>query len=204
MIRWVFWRKGLPEEIPLEVAERRLRVLRLAVANVAVPVVGLALVLGHVWPLARARAMRILLQRHEAEVEIGLAAYLRGIAEVDDLSGRILADSQVPPADRLAKYRALSRIRDTFRLRAEAAEVVLARADAAERALPRRLWPWTPWTDPLTGATYPADASVAAMAADEAHQRLTGARARRYALILVGAARPAADPLPTGKQQAEN
>lgn len=181
-------------EIPVWRAERRVRTLRTAIGYVlvvAVPVLASDL---WAWPVARSRALGILLDRQIAMTAISTAAYGTGVKQVSDLEIRVLSGG-VDPREALRRKDDLETIRVTLASRQEVALRTLHTASAARAALPRTLYGGSVWTDPLTGEAFPASASEEAMARTLTQHRLASQEEKDWLVVVGQASRPGAKPL---------
>jgi hypothetical protein len=182
-------------EIPVWRAERRLRTLRTAIAYVlvvAVPVVASDL---WAWPVARSRALGILLDRQTAMAALSAAAYGQGVKEVVDLEIRLLTHPADPQAA-LRKKDDLEAIRLILASRQEAAVANLRAASGARATLPRTLRGGAVWRDPLTGEAFPVSATVDGMARTLVEHRLSSQAQQDWLSVVGQASRPGAQPLP--------
>jgi len=111
------------------------------------------------WPTAKARALRILVERHVAQCDLAVRMYQEAVSEVIPIAyKRSLPEALAQPHgadDLLATAAVLDRLEANRDAMAKAQET----AHQAQAALPARLWWWTPWTDPLTGKSFQADAT---------------------------------------------
>jgi hypothetical protein len=70
----------------------------------------------------------------------------------------------------------------------------LEQSRKAQAALPSRLWPWTRWTDPLTGQAFAAKASREEIADGLYHHLLDSDEQRGWLLTLAVASKPTTQP----------
>jgi len=147
------------QEVPLWRAEAQLRRLRQALVWTAVPVVLFGGLLAYRWPAAKARGVRILVERLATTDTIALEAYRQGISEVEGQAVQAYHDPSLSEDQRMDKIRLKVAIRDQLMQRRKAAEVVLDRATRSQVALPARIYGWTPFSDPFTGQAYLASAT---------------------------------------------
>ena len=111
------------------------------------------------WPTAKARALRILVERQVAQCDLAVRMYQEAVSEVIPIAykrSRPEALAQPHGADDLmATAAVLDRLDSNLEAMAEAQKT----AHLAQAALPGRLRWWTPWTDPLIGKSFRADAT---------------------------------------------
>ena len=185
--------------VALHKAERELRNLSFVTKWVAGAALLVSWIAAWQYPLARARAQRILLDRHATMAGVGLAAYTKGVQEVTDLIIRTYRRPDLSEDEKYQSYQDLTAVRTQFLTNAEAMKGLLQWSVLARNSVPTRIWWSTPWIDPLTGMAFQDNASKDDIANVLVSRRLQGKAWKQYIQLAEMVSSPGAPALPSVK-----
>lgn len=147
------------QEVPLFRAESQLRFFRRTAICSCSIAVSFGILLAYRWPMAKARALRILVERQVAIDSLAISMYDQGILEVTQAAVKGFRDESIEEDKRQANFNSLAAVRSQLIAHRDATSIALNLALRARSSLPHRLGGSTPWVDAISGQAFPADAS---------------------------------------------
>jgi len=147
-------------DVPAERAQAQLAALRRLLVWILIPdLVFGGILLGYRWPTAKARALRILVERQAVQCDLAVLMYGQAISEVTNLAFGLCKPEALALPRGQDKLFAMDLVRSGLEDNRQAMLLAQATAHLAQAALPSRIWGSTRWKDPLTGMSFPANAS---------------------------------------------
>jgi len=178
-------------EVPSERAQAHLAALRKLLVWILVPdLVFGGILLGYRWPTAKARALRILVERQAVQCDLAVLMYGQAISEVTNLAFGLCQPEALALPHGQDKLFAMDLVRSGLEDNKQAMLMAQTTAHQAQAALPDRIWGSTPWRDPLSGMSFPANASREEIAAGLLHHLLRSKEQQGWLLAVSRASRP--------------
>ena len=145
--------------------EWQIRALRLALKVCLIPALVLGGILAVRWPVARAQALRIFMERHLAQTAVAAEAYKVGVSDVTTLALQAAHEDGKTEEERASNFLRLAAVQTELEAHRQAMLQASQAAIKAQKALPARLYDSTAWVDPITGQAFRADATRPEIAA---------------------------------------
>jgi len=111
------------------------------------------------WPIAKARALRILVERQVVQCDLAVQMYKEAVSEVILIAYKRSLPEALAQPHGVDDLLATAAVLDRLEANRDAMVKAQKTAHQAQAALPGRLWWWTPWADPLTENSFRADAT---------------------------------------------
>ena len=186
----------LPERLSLSAQEELLRRMRQGLYLAASLSVCGWLVVGLTRPGARARALRIAMDRQWAMADRGAEAYFRGARQAVAQANAVASTGGLTDEDRAARLTDLRRVALDLGARHLGWQRIATRFDAARQSVPARIWPQTQVVDPATGLQVRVGSAAEQLARQDLQWLIRDPAEQSFGRVASHWAAPGAPPLP--------